>query len=88
MKTEKVAWFSYYAYRIKILILMAKYSKKAQEQVKKAMRKKKKGTLRSGSGKKVTSSRQAIAIGLSEAREKGAKVPKKKAGRKKSGSKS
>jgi len=67
---------------------MAKYSKKAQEQVKKAMRKKKKGTLRSGSGKKVTSSRQAIAIGLSEAREKGAKVPKKKAGRKKSGSKS
>lgn len=67
---------------------MTKYSKKAQEQVKKAMRKKKKGTLRSGSGKKVTSSRQAIAIGLSEAREKGAKVPKKKAGRKKSGSKS
>src|SRR5690606_40844900 len=57
---------------------MAKYSKKAQKQVKKAMHKKKKGTLRSGSGKKVTSSRQAIAIGLSEAREKGAKVPKKK----------
>lgn len=39
---------------------MAKYSRKAQEQVKKAMRKKKKGTLRSGSGKKVTSSRQAL----------------------------
>ena len=66
---------------------MAKYSKKAQDSVKRAMRKKKKGTLRSGSGKKVTSSRQAIAIGLSEAREKGAKVPKKasrkKASRKK-----
>jgi len=56
---------------------MAKYSKKAQDFVKRAMRKKKKGTLRSGSGKRVTSSRQAIAIGLSEAREKGAKVPKK-----------
>ena len=67
---------------------MAKYSKKAQEQVKKAMRKKKKGTLRSGSGKKVTSSRQAIAIGLSEAREKGAKVPRKKNTRKKSRKKS
>jgi hypothetical protein len=63
---------------------MAKYSKKAQESVKRAMRKKKKGTLRSGSGKRVTSSRQAVAIGLSEAREKGAKVPKKKTGRRKS----
>jgi len=75
-----------------IFNVMAKYSKKAQKQVKKAMHKKKKGTLRSGSGKKVTSSRQAIAIGLSEAREKGAKVPKKKGAkktsRKKSGSKS
>lgn len=66
------------------IFAMAKYSKKAQEQVKKAMRKKKKGTLRSGSGKKVTSSRQAIAIGLSEAREKGAKVPEKKGARKRS----
>lgn len=63
---------------------MAKYSKKAQEHVEKAMRKKKKGTLRSGSGKKVTSSRQAVAIGLSEAREKGAKMPRKKTTRKKS----
>lgn len=66
---------------------MAKYSKKAQDYVKRAMRKKKKGTLRSGSGAKVKSSRQAIAIGLSEARKKGAKVPKKtsrkKASRKK-----
>ena len=55
---------------------MAKYSKKAQQTVESAMHRKKKGTLRSGrSGKKVTSSKQAIAIGLSEAREKGAKVP-------------
>jgi hypothetical protein len=58
---------------------MAKYSKKAAASVKKAMHKKKKGTLKSGkSGKKVTSKKQAIAIGLSEARKKGAKVPKKK----------
>lgn len=57
---------------------MAKYSKKAQDTVHSAMRRKKKGTLRSGrSGKKVTSRRQAIAIGLSEARKKGAKVPQK-----------
>ena len=54
-----------------------KYSKKASEEVKKAVRKQKDGTLKSGkSGKKVTSRKQAIAIGLSEAREKGAKVPK------------
>jgi hypothetical protein len=58
---------------------MAKYSKKSQDYVESAMRRKKKGTLKSGgSGKKVTSRKQAIAIGLSEAREKGAKVPKKK----------
>jgi hypothetical protein len=44
------------------------------------MRRKKKGTLRSGSGKKVTDSKQAIAIGLSEARKKGGKVPPKKSG--------
>ena len=66
---------------------MARYSKKAQDTVEEAMHKKKKGTLRSGrSGKKVTSRKQAIAIGLSEAREKGAKVPsppKKKAAAKK-----
>jgi len=56
---------------------MAKYSKKAQEKVEKAMHERKQGTLRSGrSGKKVTSRKQAIAIGLSEAREAGAKVPK------------
>jgi len=58
---------------------MAKYSKKAGEKVEKVMHEKKKGTLKSGrSGKKVTSRKQAIAIGLSEARKAGAKVPKKK----------
>lgn len=57
---------------------MAKYSKKAQESVKDAMHEMKEGKLTSGrSGKKVTSIKQAIAIGLSEAREKGLKVPKK-----------
>jgi topoisomerase IA-like protein len=55
---------------------MARYSKGSQQSVKKAMHKKKKGQLRSGrSGKKVTSRKQAIAIGLSEARKKGQKVP-------------
>ena len=68
---------------------MAKYSKMAQKKVKRAMRERKKGTLRSGrSGKKVTSRKQAIAIGLSEARKAGAKVPKKKSGKKKSAKKS
>ena len=58
---------------------MAKYSKKAKDKVEQAMHEKKAGTLKSGrSGKKVTSRKQAIAIGLSEAREAGAKVPKKK----------
>ena len=58
---------------------MAKYSKKAEEKVEKVMRERKRGTLKSGrSGKKVTSRKQAIAIGLSEARKAGAKVPKKK----------
>jgi hypothetical protein len=59
--------------------MATKYGKKASEKVEKAMHKKKKGTLKSGrSGKKVTSRKQAIAIGLSEARKSGAKVPKKK----------
>ena len=65
---------------------MAKYSPKAQEEVKEAMHEKKKGTLKSGRGGKggrVKSRKQAIAIGLSEARKKGAKVPRKKGGRKK-----
>lgn len=57
---------------------MAKYSKKAGEKVEKAMHEMKEGKLRSGSGKKVTSKEQAVAIGLSEARKEGAKVPKKK----------
>ena len=61
---------------------MAKYSKSAQDSVKSAMHREKKGTLKSGSGKKVTDPKQAIAIGLSEAREKGAKVPKKAAPKK------
>jgi hypothetical protein len=56
-----------------------KYSKKASSKVKRAMHERKRGTLRSGrSGKKVTSRKQAIAIGLSEARRSGAKVPRKK----------
>ena len=64
---------------------MAKYSKKAGEKVEKAMHEKKRGTLKSGrSGKKVTSRKQAIAIGLSEARQSGAKVPKKKGSSRKS----
>jgi hypothetical protein len=57
---------------------MAKYGKKAGQKVEKAMRERKRGTLRSGgSGKKVTSRKQAIAIGLSEARRAGGKVPRK-----------
>jgi len=57
---------------------MAAYSKKASRKVKKVMRERKRGTLKSGrSGKKVTSRKQAIAIGLSEARKAGAKVPRK-----------
>jgi hypothetical protein len=57
-----------------------KYSKGAARKVERAMKKRNAGTLRSGrSGKKVTSRKQAIAIGLSEARKSGAKVPKKKA---------
>jgi hypothetical protein len=58
---------------------MAKYGKKASSKVKKAMHERKHGTLKSGrSGKKVTSRKQAIAIGLSEARRTGGKVPSKK----------
>lgn len=57
---------------------MAKYPEKASEKVEKTMHEMKEGKLKSGSGKKVTSKKQAIAIGLSEARKEGAKVPKKK----------
>jgi hypothetical protein len=67
---------------------MAKYGKKAQSKVRKAMHERKRGTLKSGrSGKKVKSRKQAIAIGLSEARREGGKVPAKKSSRKKSSSK-
>ena len=58
---------------------MAKYGPKAQDKVKKALEEMKEGKLKSGkSGKKVTNRKQVIAIGLSEAREEGGKVPKKK----------
>ena len=56
---------------------MAKYSEKAGEKVEKTMHEMKEGKLKSGSGKKVTSRKQAVAIGLSEARKEGAKVPEK-----------
>ena len=65
-----------------------RYGKKAQEKVEKAMHERKLGTLRSGSsGKKVTSRKQAIAIGLSEARRAGGKVPARRAGTSRSRSK-
>ena len=58
---------------------MAKYGRKARSKVKRAMHERKRGTLRSGrSGKRVKSRKQAIAIGLSEARRAGAKVPKRR----------
>jgi hypothetical protein len=67
---------------------MAKYGKKASTKVEKAMHERTRGTLRSGrSGKKVTSRKQAIAIGLSEARREGGKVPRKKSTSRKSSSK-
>ena len=63
---------------------MARYGKKASQKVKRAMHERKRGTLRSGrSGRKVTSRKQAIAIGLAEARREGGKVPKKRGGSKK-----
>jgi hypothetical protein len=63
---------------------MAKYGKKASQKVEKAMHERKRGTLRSGgSGKKVKSRKQAIAIGLSEARRAGGKVPRKRKGARK-----
>jgi hypothetical protein len=62
-----------------------KYGKSASKRVKSAMHRRKKGTLKSGSGRKVKSRKQAIAIGLSEARSKGGKVPRKRTGKKSSG---
>jgi len=68
--------------------MASKYGKKAQDKVEKAMHERKHGTLKSGkSGKKVKSRKQAIAIGLSEARREGGKVPSKKSSSKKSSSK-
>ena len=64
---------------------MAKYGPKAQEKVEKVMKERKRGTLRSGSGQKVKSRKQAIAIGLSEARRAGGKVPSPKRSKKSSG---
>jgi hypothetical protein len=62
---------------------MARYGRKAQSKVERAMHERKRGTLRSGrSGRKVTSRKQAIAIGLSEARRSGAKVPRRKGSKK------
>ena len=62
---------------------MVKYGKKASEKVERAMHERKRGTLKSGrSGKRVTSRKQAIAIGLSEARRSGAKVPRRRKKRK------
>jgi hypothetical protein len=71
---------------------MAKYGRAASKRVESAVRRKKKGTLKSSSGRKVTSRKQAIAIGLSEARAKGGKVParttsKKRGAKKKTGAK-
>jgi hypothetical protein len=63
---------------------MAKRKSAASRSVKSAMHRKKKGTLKSGSGRRVKSRKQAIAIGLNEARKKGAKVPRRKGSRKRS----
>jgi hypothetical protein len=62
---------------------VAKYGQSASKSVKSTMRRKKKGTLKSGSGRKVKNRKQAIAIGLNEARKKGAKVPRKASGTRK-----
>jgi hypothetical protein len=68
---------------------MARYGRQASKSVESAMRRRKRGSLKSGrSGKKVTSRKQAIAIGLSEARKKGAKVPRKRTSGRSSGSSS
>jgi hypothetical protein len=66
--------------------MASRYSKRAQSKVKRAMHERKQGTLRSGgSGAKVTSRKQAIAIGLSEARREGARVPRKSSGKRRQG---
>lgn len=68
--------------------MASKYGKKASEKVEENMHEMKRGTLKSGSGKKVKSRKQAIAIGLSEARRAGGKVPSKKSSKKSSSKKS
>jgi hypothetical protein len=68
-------------------IMARKYSRSASKDVERVMRKRKRGSLKSGSGRKVKSRKQAIAIGLSEARRKGKKVPRKSTGRKGAGRK-
>jgi hypothetical protein len=82
-----VSWFSHWwRLRNRILLLCflnfmvmkRKYSEKAQEKIGEVMREFKKGKLKSSSGKKVTDRKQAVAIGISEAREAGYKVPKEK----------
>jgi hypothetical protein len=67
--------------------MVRKYGKKASRKVKEALHEQKRGTLRSGSGKKVKSRKQAIAIALSQARKSGAKVPRKSSRKKKTPSK-
>ena len=67
---------------------MAKYGRSASKNVESTMRRRKRGTLKSGSGRKVKSRKQAIAIGLNEARQKGAKVPSRQSSRKTSSRKS
>ena len=66
---------------------MAKYGKSASKNVESAMRRRKKGTLKSGSGRTVKSRKQAIAIGLNEARQKGGKVPRQRTSSRKRGRK-
>ncbi len=68
-------------------VTMARYGKSASKTVKSAMHRRKRGTLKSGSGRRVKSRKQAIAIGLSEARKKGAKVPRKSSGKRSRGRK-
>jgi len=88
---QKINWHNFLKSTVGINFnfrLMAKYSKKASDTVGSALHREKEGTLKSGrSGKTVTSREQAIAIGLSEARAKGEKVPVKKSGAKKSSAK-
>jgi len=68
---------------------VAKYGRKAQKKVERAMHERKRGTLKSGrSGKRVTSRKQAIAIGLSEARKAGGKVPRKRSAKRRSSKRS